>query len=311
MKSLTRILAILAFVVGVAGVARGANDANIYDGNGNRATYGVLNSDGISRRNLWLNSSNELLVAASCSVGGATEDAAETNGMTVQVAGCIVRPTKVGSSSTTNDVATCNVTAAGGMWGASDQLEDAAEASGQPLNMIGVVARTAKAGSSSTDGDQVTLNVAGDGGLYLASDVVEDAAETAGGFLVGVGAVVRSTVVGSTSTNGDNATLNVSTTGALHVIQTGHASLVVERIDVAATGTAVQGATATVKECFVSCPGTNTSACYIRTSAGNGVTGGFAIAKGTTEGPWAVTNTNLFWVDAGTNGDDVVLACSN
>lgn len=101
-----------------------------------------------------------------------------------------------------------------------------------------------------------------------------------------------------------------STTLTATVLPAGAAALVCGRTDVPATGTAVNVAANACKEILVSCPTGNTSDCYLLGGAGNGVTGGAIIGKGD-EVTLSLANTNLLWVDAGTNGDDVSWCCVN
>lgn len=191
-------------------------------------------------------------------------------------------------------------------------VEDAAETAGGGLSMAGATVRAGKTGSTATAADNATINVTTEGGLWGASDQVEDAAETAGTPLAMAGAVVRSTQAGSTATDADNGTLNLTTYGALYVAsQPAPGTITVGVVDVAASGTAVQGASAAAKVCYISCPTLNTSGCYVRMSAGNGVTGGFSVPKGTITPALPCTNTNIFYLDAGTSGDDVTILSIN
>lgn len=239
------------------------------------------------------------------------EDVAETSATGLSMCGTVRRDTAASSAGSTGDNATLNTDATGRVWTTGTQIEDVAETADGQLIMSGTVRRDAAASSAGTTGDNATLNTDATGRLWTSGAAFEDAGHTSADQGVVMLGVQQTTLTGLAGTTLDYAPMQFNAQGALYTVPTGSASLVVERIDVAATGTSVQGSSAAVKTCFVSCPGTNTSACYIRTSTGNGVTGGFAIAKGESEGPFHVQNTNLFWVDAGTNGDDVVLLCTN
>jgi len=164
------------------------------------------------------------VTSAGASSGTYVEDAAETAGGGLSMAGAVVRAGKTGSTATAGDNATVNVTTEGGLWLASDQVEDAAETAAAPLNMCGAVRRDTAASSSTTTGDNSTINTDATGHLWVMPNiltvagttaVVEDAAETAAGNLVPIGVVVRAGKTGSTATAGDNATVNVDATGGM------------------------------------------------------------------------------------------------
>ena len=188
--------------------------------------------------------------------------------------------------------------------------EDVAQTAGGALDMCGTVRRDTAASSADTSGDNATLNTDANGNLWVTGTVIEDAAETTGGELVAVGAVVRSTVVGSSATNNDNATLNVSTLGALYVQVTGAASMTSGSENIEAAGTAEQLGSNACKQVILSCPAANTSNCYFRADAGNGITGGIVVPKSTSF-TLPVNNTSVVWVDAGTTNDDVNWVCVN
>lgn len=194
----------------------------------------------------------------------------------------------------------------------SSGTEDAAETAGGALAMVGTVRRDTAASSAGTTGDNATLNTDANGRLYAidAASGIEDAAETAGGYLAMAGSVRRDTLASSAGTTGDNATLNTDANGALYVIAAGGGAITCGNTDVPSSGTAVQLGANTCKKVVLSCPAANTSPCYVRGSAGNGVTGGMVIPKSTSV-VLEVNNTNLLFVDAGTNADDVTWCCTN
>jgi hypothetical protein len=95
-----------------------------------------------------------------------------------------------------------------------------------------------------------------------------------------------------------------STTLTATVLPAGAGAMVSGTENIEATGTAEQLGSNACKIVILSCPAGNTSDCYFRADAGNGVTGGIVVPKSTSY-TLPVSNTNLVWVDAGTNDDDV------
>lgn len=169
------------------------------------------------------------------------EDAAETAGGNLAMAGTVRRDTAATSAGTAGDNATLNTDALGRLWTTGSAVEDAAETAGGILNMAGAVRRDTAASSGGTDGDNVTLNTNSEGRLWVnaapptpaatvynpvritdgsnfispATDVTEDAGETAGGTGPMVLSVRRDVAASSAGTTGDNATFNTDATGQL------------------------------------------------------------------------------------------------
>lgn len=208
------------------------------------------------------------------------------------------------------------VTTAGGDSPAG-YAEDAAETTAAMLAMCGSVRRDTAASSAGTTGDNATINTDATGNLWVVSSVLEDVAETAANPLLGVGSVRRDTAASSAGTTGDNATINTNAVGAVYTVSAAAASIVCGQTDVPGTGTAVNLASnVCATGVSLRCEGVSTGACYVRSSAGNGVTGGMEIAGGALAnagggGPTflPVSNTNLLWIDVTTNGDDVGWCC--
>lgn len=169
------------------------------------------------------------------------EDAAETAGGYLFMAGTVRRDTAATSAGTAGDNATLNTDALGRLWTTGSAVEDAAETAGGILNMAGAVRRDTAASSGGTDGDNVTLNTNSEGRLWVnaapptpaatvynpvritdgtnfispATDVTEDAAETAGGTGPMIMTVRRDVAAASAGTTGDNATANTDALGQL------------------------------------------------------------------------------------------------
>ncbi len=149
------------------------------------------------------------------------EDAAETAGGGLAMAGSVRRDTAASSAGTTGDNATLNTDATGRLWTNPSYLgvEDAAETAGGTLAMVGCVRRDTAASSSTTDGDNSTCNTDATGKIWVNPSYlgVEDAAETAAGNLAMVGTVRRDSMASSAGTTGDNATLNTDANGRLWI----------------------------------------------------------------------------------------------
>jgi hypothetical protein len=244
------------------------------------------------------------------------EDVAETAAGTLQMIGSVRRDTAASSAGTTGDNATINTDATGNLWVVSSVLEDVAETAANPLLGVGSVRRDTAASSAGTTGDNATVNTDATGRLWVTGTVLEDVAEVDGGQTVLAGSVRRDTAATSAGTTGDVATINTDSTGNLWVnagivaMATPATALTCGQEDITSTGTAEQLGANACKEILVSCPTANTSDCYIRADAGNGVTGGAIIGKGD-EIVLTLGNTNLLWVDAGTTNDDVSWCCVN
>lgn len=114
-----------------------------------------------------------------------------------------------------------------------------------------------------------------------------------------------STGVLSVDDNGASLTVDMaSTTLTATVLPAGAGAMVSGSENIEATGTAEQLGSNACKIVILSCPPGNTSDCYFRADTGNGVTGGIIVPKSTSY-TLPVSNTNLVWVDAGTNDDNV------
>jgi hypothetical protein len=100
-----------------------------------------------------------------------TEDAAETAGGNLSMAGSVRRDTAASSAGTTGDNATINTDSLGRLWITGADIEDAAATAGGPLIMVGTVRRDAAASSAGTDGDNATLNTDASGNLYITGAV--------------------------------------------------------------------------------------------------------------------------------------------
>jgi hypothetical protein len=87
------------------------------------------------------------------------EDAGETAGAPLSMAGTVRRDTAASSAGATGDNATLNTDSLGRLWVTGSAVEDVAETAGGVLNMIGAVQRDAAASSAGTTGDNATVNV--------------------------------------------------------------------------------------------------------------------------------------------------------
>lgn len=86
------------------------------------------------------------------------EDAAETAGGYLSMAGTVRRDTAASSAGTSGDNATLNTDSVGRLWTSAAVVEDAAEAGADQVLAIGAVRRDTAASSSGTSGDFSTLN---------------------------------------------------------------------------------------------------------------------------------------------------------
>lgn len=251
-------------------------------------------------------------MAASCTVSTVIEDVAESGADTLMLVGAVRRDTAASSSGTTGDFSTINVDANGRLYviPANNGIEDAAETAAGNLGMVGTVRRDTAASSAGTTGDNATLNTDALGKAWVTGSYAEDAAHTSADTGMFVMSVRTDTQAASAGTTGDYQALQSDAKGALYTIQTGAAAITCGNENIEAAGTAEQLGSNAAKECIVSCPAANTSPCYVRGSTGNGVTGGMVVAKGTSV-TLKVNNSNLLWVDAGTNDDDVTWCCTN
>lgn len=112
--------------------------------------------------------------------GTGTEDAPETAGGTLLMAGTVRRDTAASSAGTTGDNATLNTDSLGRLWISGAAVEDAAETAGGILLMAGSVRRDTAASSAGTTGDNATINTDSVGALWTRDTAtqVDDAAFT-------------------------------------------------------------------------------------------------------------------------------------
>lgn len=163
--------------------------------------------------------------AAMVGFGVYVEDAAETAGGNLVMAGSVRRDTAAASAGSSGDNATINTDSLGRLWIAGVYLEDAASASGDSGMMILTRRTDSVAASAGTDGDYQTLNTDASGRLWIncstgcsgGTQYTEDAASAGGETLTLAGAVRQNTLASSTSTDGDYAYLKVDSVGALYV----------------------------------------------------------------------------------------------
>jgi hypothetical protein len=87
------------------------------------------------------------------------EDAAETAGGYLSMAGTVRRDTAASSAGTAGDNATLNTDSVGRLWTSAAVVEDAAEAGADQVLAMGAVRRDAAASSSGASGDFSTVNV--------------------------------------------------------------------------------------------------------------------------------------------------------
>lgn len=108
------------------------------------------------------------------------EDAPETAGGTLMMAGTVRRDTAASSAGTTGDNATLNTDSLGRLWISGAAVEDAAETAGGILLMAGSVRRDTAASSAGTTGDNATINTDSVGALWTRDTAtqVDDAAFT-------------------------------------------------------------------------------------------------------------------------------------
>lgn len=175
------------------------------------ATPTAVSTDGDAAR-IWVDLNGRLH-----QTGEGIEDAGETAGGILQMAGSVRRDTAASSAGTTGDNATINTDAIGRLWITGTAIEDVAEAGADQLVAVGTVRRDTAASSAGTTGDFATLNTDSLGRLWITGAAVEDAGETAGGILNMVGTVRRDSAASSAGTDADNATLNTDALGRLWV----------------------------------------------------------------------------------------------
>lgn len=96
----------------------------------------------------------------------ALEDAAETAGGQLTMAGSVRRDTQASSAGTAGDNATLNTDATGNLWVTGTVIEDAAETAGGALHAMGSVRRDTAASSAGTAGDNATVNTDANGLLW-------------------------------------------------------------------------------------------------------------------------------------------------
>lgn len=152
--------------------------------------------------------------------GTGVEDAAETAGGTLLMAGTVRRDTAASSAGTTGDNATLNTDSLGRLWVSGAAVEDAAETAGGILLMAGSVRRDTAASSAGTTGDNATINTDATGRLWTTGTVIEDVAHSAGESLASNAVRRIDTAATSAGTSGDWATMDASAEGALWVTST-------------------------------------------------------------------------------------------
>lgn len=101
--------------------------------------------------------------------GTGIEDAAETAGGTLLMAGSVRRDTAESSAGTTGDNATINTDALGKMWVTGTYAEDAAHSAGETLTGNGVRRIDTAATSAGTSGDWATMDASAEGALWVTS----------------------------------------------------------------------------------------------------------------------------------------------
>lgn len=160
------------------------------------------------------------------------EDAPETAGGNLAMAGTVRRDTAASSAGASGDNATVNTDALGKLWITGTYLEDAAHADGDKALFVASVRRdTTPSSSAGTAGDYAAINTDGNGRLYTnttlysaagteltpATDKAEDSAHTDGD--TGPVPMTRriDTPASSAGTSGDYATMNTSAEGALYI----------------------------------------------------------------------------------------------
>jgi hypothetical protein len=94
------------------------------------------------------------------------EDAAETAGGNLMMAGTVRRDTQATSSNASGDNSTLNTDSLGNLWITGTVIEDAAETAGGQLLMAGSVRRDTLASSAGTSGDNATFNTNSLGALF-------------------------------------------------------------------------------------------------------------------------------------------------
>lgn len=132
--------------------------------------------------------------------GTGVEDAPETAGGTLLMAGTVRRDTAASSAGTTGDNATLNTDSLGRLWISGAAVEDAAETAGGILLMAGSVRRDTAASSAGTTGDNATINTDSVGALWTRDTAtqVDDAAFTpATGRIMPVGFLADETATDS------------------------------------------------------------------------------------------------------------------
>ena len=132
--------------------------------------------------------------------GTGVEDAPETAGGTLLMAGTVRRDTAASSAGTTGDNATLNTDSLGRLWISGAAVEDVAETAGGILLMAGSVRRDTAASSAGTTGDNATINTDSVGALWTRDTAtqVDDAAFTpATGRVMPVGFLADETATDS------------------------------------------------------------------------------------------------------------------
>lgn len=199
---------------GVLSVDDNGSTLSIDDGGG------VITVDGTVTANLAAGTNNIGDVDVLTLPGTGVEDAAETAGGTLLMAGTVRRDTAASSAGTTGDNATLNTDSLGRLWVSGAAVEDAAETAGGILLMAGSVRRDTAASSAGTTGDNATVNTDALGKLWVTGSYAEDAAHTTGDALNAVATRRIDTAATSAGTSGDYATLDASAEGALWVTNT-------------------------------------------------------------------------------------------
>lgn len=151
--------------------------------------------DGLETSNAAIQTAVELIDNA---IG--VEDAAETVGGGLMMAGTVRRDTAASSAGTTGGNATLNTDSLGRLWISGAAVEDAAETAGGILLMAGSVRRDTAASSAGTTGDNATINTDSVGALWTRDTAtqVDDAAFTpATGRVMPVGFLADETATDS------------------------------------------------------------------------------------------------------------------
>lgn len=99
--------------------------------------------------------------------GTGIEDAAETAGGTLLMAGSVRRDTAASSAGTTGDNATINTDATGRLWTTGTVLEDVAHAAGESMMANAVRRIDTAATSAGTSGDWATMDASAEGALWV------------------------------------------------------------------------------------------------------------------------------------------------